>query len=161
MLRRKKLLEAGRLLHEEIELRFRQGCDRRPRLREQVGTCTFEFRARQAPKTFTRYTLRFVWQYRHNLKSHQFGSPRRTLNEHEEPGTTALRELEEETGFTLMADARILPLGTYYSLPETNKYTHVFLASPVIATEEALLGVGTTITSMETVGGFMAARSAI
>jgi hypothetical protein len=76
------------------------------------------------------------------------------------------------------------PLGTYYSLPsETNKYTHVFLASPVIQSgpargdneiekyfdmstvlvpvREALSGIGTTITSMETVGALMAARSVL
>ena len=126
--------------------------------------------------------LVLVRQYRHNLKSHQLEFPAGTMNETEEPQTAARRELEEETGFTLAADARMRPLGSYYSLPsETNKYTPVFLASPVIVTgpargdteiekyfdmsvvlmpvEQALSGIGSTITSMETVGALMAARS--
>jgi len=123
-----------------------------------------------------------VRQYRHNLKSYQLEFPAGTMNESEAPETAARRELEEETGFTLAADARMHPLGSFYSLPsETNKYTHVFLASPVIAAgpargdteiekyfdmsvvlmpaEQALSGIGTAITSMETVGALMAARS--
>jgi 8-oxo-dGTP pyrophosphatase MutT (NUDIX family) len=126
--------------------------------------------------------LVLVRQYRHNLKSYQLEFPAGTMNEAEEPEAAARRELEEETGFTLAADARLRPLGSYYSLPsETNKYTHVFLASPVIAAgpargdteiekyfdmsivlmpaEQALSGIGTTITSMETVGALTAARS--
>jgi ADP-ribose pyrophosphatase len=126
--------------------------------------------------------LVLVRQYRHNLKSHQLELPAGTMNETEEPHTAARRELEEETGFTLAADARMRPLGSYYSLPsETNKYTHVFLASPVVAAgpahgdteiekyfdmsvvlmpvEQALNGIGSTITGMETVGALMAARS--
>jgi hypothetical protein len=73
-------------------------------------------------------------------------------------------------------------LGAFFSLPsETNKYTHVFLASPLvrvgmargdteiekyfdmsvvlIPAAEALHEIGTTITSMETVGAMMAARA--
>jgi ADP-ribose pyrophosphatase len=126
--------------------------------------------------------LVLVRQYRHNLKSHQLELPAGTMNETEEPHTAARRELEEETGFTLAADARMRPLGSYYSLPsETNKYTHVFLASPVVAAgpahgdteiekyfdmsvvlmpvEQALSGIGSTITGMETVGALMSARS--
>jgi ADP-ribose pyrophosphatase len=125
--------------------------------------------------------LVLVRQYRHNLKSHQLELPAGTMNETEEPQAAARRELEEETGFTLAANARMRPLGSYYSLPsETNKYTYVFLASPVIATgsargdteiekyfdmsvvlmpvEQALSGIGRTITGMETVGALMAAR---
>jgi len=72
-------------------------------------------------------------------------------------------------------------MGAYYSLPsETNKYTHVYLATPVAATtpasgdteiekyfdmsivlmpaQQALQAAGTAITSMETVGALMAAR---
>jgi ADP-ribose pyrophosphatase len=68
------------------------------------------------------------------------------------------------------------------SLPsETNKYTHVFLASPVAAAgeatgdteiekyfdmsvvlvpvQDALRGIGTTITSMETIGALMATQA--
>jgi ADP-ribose pyrophosphatase len=126
--------------------------------------------------------LVLVRQYRHNLKSYQLEFPAGTMNEAEEPKAAACRELEEETGFTLAADAQLSPLGSYYSLPsETNKYTHVFLASPVIAAgpargdseiekyfdmsvvlmpiEQALSGIGSTIASMETVGALMAARS--
>ena len=74
------------------------------------------------------------------------------------------------------------PIGAYYSLPsETNKYTHVFLASPVIAVgaaqgdteiekyfdmsvvlipaDDVLCGIGTSIVSMETVGALMATRT--
>lgn len=126
--------------------------------------------------------LVLVRQYRHNLKSYQLEFPAGTMNETEEPKAAARRELEEETGFTLAADTQMRPLGSYYSLPsETNKYTHVFLASPVTAAgpargdteiekyfdmsvvlmpvEQALSGIGSTITSMETVGALMAARS--
>jgi ADP-ribose pyrophosphatase len=125
--------------------------------------------------------LVLVRQYRHNLRSYQLEFPAGTMNETEEPEAAARRELEEETGYTA-ADTRMRPLGSYYSLPsETNKYTHVFLASPVTAAgpargdteiekyfdmsvvlmlvEQALSGIGTTITSMETVGALMAARS--
>ncbi len=125
--------------------------------------------------------LVFVRQYRHNLKSYQLEFPAGTVSPAEAPSGAAHRELEEETGFTLMAGVAMRPLGAYYSLPsETNKYTHVFMASPVIATgpahgdteiekyfdmsivlmpaEQALQAVGTTITSMETVGALMAAR---
>ena len=128
--------------------------------------------------------LVLVRQYRHNLKSYQLEFPAGTMNETEEPQTAARRELEEETGFTLAANATMHPLGSYYSLPsETNKYTHVFLASAVIQSgpargdteiekyfdmsvvlipvEDALSGIGTTITSMETVGALLAARSAL
>ncbi|HEV3380291.1 MAG TPA: hypothetical protein VG142_04860 [Trebonia sp.] len=75
-------------------------------------------------------------------------------------------------------------MGAYYSLPsETNKYTHVFRASPVVLAGEAtgdaeiqkyfdmsvvlipagdaLRGIGTTITSEETVGALMTAQSAL
>jgi ADP-ribose pyrophosphatase len=126
--------------------------------------------------------LVFVRQYRHNLKSYQLEFPAGTMNEAEAPETAARRELEEETGFIAEPTARFRPLGAYYSLPsETNKYTHVFLAAPVTASgpargdteiekyfdmsvvlipvEEALRAVGATITSMETVGALMAARS--
>lgn len=126
--------------------------------------------------------LVFVRQYRHNLKSYQVEFPAGTMNETEEPEAAARRELEEETGFTPAADVRMRPLGSYYSLPsETNKYTSVFLASPVInvgparwdteieryfdmsvvlmPVEQALSEIGSTITSMETVGALMAAHS--
>jgi ADP-ribose pyrophosphatase len=128
--------------------------------------------------------LVFVRQYRHNLKAHVLEFPAGTIGEGEEAEAAAIRELEEETGYALCSGARIRPMGAYYSLPsETNKYTHVFLATPVVATRpatgdteiekyfdlsvvlmpvaEALAALGTSITSMETVGALMAARSTL
>jgi ADP-ribose pyrophosphatase len=126
--------------------------------------------------------LILVRQYRHNLKSHVLEFPAGTVSVDEEPEAAALRELREETGYALAARATMKPMGTYYSLPsETNKYTHVFLASPVAAAgeatgdteiekyfemsvvlvpvQDALRGIGTTITSMETVGALMATQA--
>jgi ADP-ribose pyrophosphatase len=128
--------------------------------------------------------LVFVRQYRHNLKAHVLEFPAGTVSEGEEPEAAAMRELEEETGYTLDATARLRPMGAYYSLPsETNKYTHVYLATPVTATrpasgdneiekyfdmsvvvmpfEKALAALGTSITSMETAGALIASRTAL
>jgi ADP-ribose pyrophosphatase len=126
--------------------------------------------------------LVLVRQYRHNLKAHVLEFPAGTVSDGEEPEAAALRELREETGYLLSARAAMKPMGAYYSLPsETNKYTHVFLASPVTAAgkangdteiekyfdmsvvlipvQDALRGIGTTITSMETVGALMATQA--
>jgi ADP-ribose pyrophosphatase len=126
--------------------------------------------------------LVLVRQYRHNLKAHVLEFPAGTISDGEEPEAAALRELEEETGYALARGVMLRPLGAFYSLPsETNKYTHVFLATPVVPagaargdTEiekyfdmsvallpaaDALRGIGTTITSMETIGAMMAARA--
>jgi 8-oxo-dGTP pyrophosphatase MutT (NUDIX family) len=126
--------------------------------------------------------LVLVRQYRHNLKSYQLEFPAGTMHETEDAEVAARRELEEETGFTPTAPGPMRPLGSFYSLPsETNKYTHVFLASPVeqsgparldaeiekyfdisvvlLPVQEALDGIGTVITSMETVGALMVART--
>lgn len=126
--------------------------------------------------------LVLVRQYRHNLKSYQLEFPAGTMNETEDPEAAARRELEEETGFTPAAPGQMRSLGSFYSLPsETNKYTHVYLSSPVeqsgparldaeiekyfdisvvlLPVQEALDGIGTIITSMETVGALMAART--
>jgi ADP-ribose pyrophosphatase len=112
--------------------------------------------------------LVLVRQYRHNLKAHVLEFPAGTISDGEEPQAAALRELEEETGYALTGDARPQPVGAFYSLPsETNKYTHIFLATPVVEAgmsvvlvpvAEALCAIGATITSMETIGALMAAR---
>jgi ADP-ribose pyrophosphatase len=126
--------------------------------------------------------LVLVRQYRHNLKSYQLEFPAGTMHQAENPEAAARRELEEETGYAPVAGARLRPLGSFYSLPsETNKYTHVYLARPVteagparldteiekyfdmsvvlLGVEQALDGIGSTITSMETIGALMAARA--
>ncbi len=95
-----------------------------------------------------------------------------------------MRELEEETGYQPAQGVALRPLGSYYSLPsETNKYTVVYLADPVVEAgparldaeivkyfdmsvvlvpiAEGLEGVGRTITSMETVSALMAAGTAL
>ena len=126
--------------------------------------------------------LVFVRQYRHNLKAHVLEFPAGVINDGERPEAAAIRELGEETGYALTSDARMKAMGTYYSLPsETNKYTHIFVAAPVTAVgpaewdaeiekyfdlsvvlvpiAEAIGGIGVQITSMETVGALMAART--
>jgi ADP-ribose pyrophosphatase len=125
--------------------------------------------------------LVLVRQYRHNLKAHVLEFPAGTISDGEEPQAAALRELEEETGYALTGDTRPQPVGAFYSLPsETNKYTHIFLATPVakagiargdteiekyfdmsvvlVPVAEALRAIGASITSMETIGALMAAR---
>jgi len=132
----------------------------------------------------TEGSLVLVRQYRHNLKAHVLEFPAGTISDSEEPQAAAVRELEEETGYALTGGAGLQPVGAYYSLPsETNKYTHVFLATPVTLTgaargdteiekyfdmsvvlvpvAEALAGIGTLITSMETIGALLAARTAL
>ncbi len=45
---------------------------------------------------------------------------------------TALRELEEETGYRLAANGRLIELGTFYASPGfTDELEHLFLARPV------------------------------
>jgi ADP-ribose pyrophosphatase len=127
--------------------------------------------------------LVLVRQYRHNLKAHGLELPAGMISDGEAPVRAALRELREETGYVLDG-AELEPLGAYYSLPsETNKYTHVFLAQPVMAAgspvldteiekyfdmsvvempfDAALDAIGDTINSMETVGALMLARTRI
>jgi ADP-ribose pyrophosphatase len=129
-------------------------------------------------------TVILVRQYRHNLRSYALELPAGMISEGEAPEKAALRELEEETGFTLAGEAELLPLGAYYSLPsETNKYTHVFLAQPVARAGPPVLdaeiekyfdmsvvelplaaafdSIGNTITGMETAGALMLARASI
>ncbi|WP_432978609.1 NUDIX hydrolase [Dactylosporangium sp. CA-233914] len=74
----------------------------------------------------------FVRQYRHNLKLDTLELPAGLIAEGEPPSAAALRELTEETGYTLTGEGSLHDLGRYYALPsETNKYVHVFLATPV------------------------------
>jgi ADP-ribose pyrophosphatase len=125
-------------------------------------------------------SLVLVRQYRHNLKAYALEFPAGTVGEGEDPAKAALRELEEETGFTLAAGSDLRALGAYYSLPsETNKYTHVFVAEPVVASgpargdteiekyfdmsivimpfSEALAAIGDSISGTETVTALMLA----
>jgi ADP-ribose pyrophosphatase len=125
--------------------------------------------------------LVLVRQYRHNLKAYALEFPAGTVSDGEDLARAALRELEEETGFTLAATAELRPLGAYYSLPsETNKYTHMFVAEPVVASgpatgdteiekyfdmsvvvmpfSAALEAIGESISGTETVTALMLAR---
>lgn len=125
--------------------------------------------------------LVFVRQYRHNLKAYALELPAGTVDEDEDLAVAAMRELEEETGFTLTPDAGLRSLGAFYSLPsETNHYTHLFVAEPVIASgapsgdtqiekyfdmsvvlmpfSAALEAIGDAITGTETVTALMLAH---
>jgi 8-oxo-dGTP pyrophosphatase MutT (NUDIX family) len=77
--------------------------------------------------------LVMVRQYRHNLRDYQLEFPAGIINEGEAVEEAALRELDEETGYRPGPSVSLKSFGAYYSLPsETNKYTHVFLAEPVV-----------------------------
>lgn len=128
--------------------------------------------------------LVMVRQYRHNLKAYALEFPAGTTSEGEDLAQAALRELEEETGYSLAQGAQLRPLGAYYSLPsETNKYTHIFLAEPVASSgpaswdteiekyfdmsvvvmpvTAALDEIGGTISGTETVTALMLAHRAL
>jgi len=125
--------------------------------------------------------LVLVKQWRHNLKRDTLELPAGAVDGDERPADAAVRELEEETGYALSDGVELTPLGTFYSLPsETNKYTHCYLASPVIAAgvalgdnviekyfdmsvlelpiADAFAAIGDEISGMETVGALMLAR---
>jgi ADP-ribose pyrophosphatase len=125
-----------------------------------------------------------VRQYRHNLHGYGLELPAGNVSKGEQPEKAARRELEEETGYVLGDGAELVSLGSFYSLPsETNKYTHVFLAQPVVSVGEPVLdteiekyfdmsvlemplgeayaSVGSTICGMETTGALMLARNLI
>lgn len=75
-----------------------------------------------------------IHQYRYNLRKYTLEFPAGEVAEGETPEAAARRELAEETGFELAEGGQWYPLGRFYSLPsETNKYTHVYAAEPVIA----------------------------
>lgn len=89
--------------------------------------------------------LVMVRQYRHNLKAYALEFAAGTADEGEDLAEAALRELEEETGYTPADGAQLQALGAFYSLPsETNKYTHIYVASPV-----TLSGAATGDTEIE------------
>jgi ADP-ribose pyrophosphatase len=131
-----------------------------------------------------RGSLVLVRQYRHNLKRDTLELPAGTLDKDEKPEEAALRELKEETGHAMPDDAALRPLGSYYSLPsETNKYTHYYIAEPVmrvgppagdaviekyfdmsvieIPVDEAYDAIGSLISGIETVGALLLAREHI
>jgi len=128
--------------------------------------------------------LVLVRQYRHNLKCHTLELPAGTLDRDEKPEQAALRELEEETGHKMAHDAVLRSLGSYYSLPsETNRYTHYYIAEPVvrigvpagdtviekyfdmsvvdIPVSKAYEAIGSLINGIETVGALLLAREHI
>lgn len=125
-----------------------------------------------------------VKQYRHNLKKDTLELPAGIVSADEPTADAALRELVEETGYTLAEGGRLHSLGNYYSLPsETNKYVHFYLATPVKLTNkaegdteieryfdmsvvhmpfsEAMTQIGKTIHGLETVGALMLARQVL
>lgn len=125
--------------------------------------------------------LVMVRQYRHNLKRDTWELPAGAVSDGETPEAAARRELEEETGYQLAEGAELRELGAFYSLPsETNKITHVYLASPVshvgaaagdseieryfdmavteVPVVQVLERLGGDIDGMETMGALLRAR---
>lgn len=125
--------------------------------------------------------LVLVKQWRQNLKCDTLEIPAGAVDGDEPPAEAAARELEEETGYTLAEGGAFKSLGAFYSLPsETNKYTHCFLAYPVVARgaargdneiekyfdmsvvempfHDAVVSIGNEISGMETVGALLLSR---
>ena len=88
--------------------------------------------------------LLFVRQYRHAARSDMLELPAGTLDEDEQPGECAARELREETGY---AANQLESLGGFYLAPGySTEYMHVFLASglyysPLVADADEFLQV--------------------
>jgi ADP-ribose pyrophosphatase len=69
----------------------------------------------------------FVRQYRHATGGHLLELPAGTLEQEEDPASTAARECREEIG---MAPDRLENLGGFFLAPGySNEYMHVFLAT--------------------------------
>lgn len=67
-----------------------------------------------------------IQQWRRAVKEILLELPAGTLEEHEEPKGCALRELQEETGFTA---EKLTKIGGFYTVPGfCNEYLHLFLA---------------------------------
>nr|BFE63099.1 NUDIX hydrolase [Dactylosporangium thailandense] len=132
------------------------------------------------PVTADRHVV-LVKQYRHNLKRDTLELPAGIVSAEEPTADAALRELVEETGYTLTDEGQLHALGDYYSLPsETNKYVHFYLAAPVrlsgpaqgdteiekyfdmsvvtMPFGEAMAQIGKTIHGLETVGALLLAQ---
>lgn len=128
--------------------------------------------------------LVMIMQYRWNLKRYALEFPAGEVAEGETLDMAVRRELAEETGYALAEGGSLRPLGSFYSLPsETNKYTHVFLAQPVVsagpATRDteieryfnmtvqirppglALAEVGKSVAGTETITALLLARQAM
>jgi len=61
------------------------------------------------------------------------------ITEHDEKTIhkTALRELQEETGYELSPDGKLTPLGIFFSSAGfTDEHSHLFLASPVLPSKQ-------------------------
>ena len=79
------------------------------------------------------YKIVFVNQYRYPLHKYLLELPAGKLNENEDPQTCALRELEEETGYSAN---KISKLGAIASTPGfCTEILHIFLAEELIAGE--------------------------
>ena len=128
--------------------------------------------------------LVLVRQYRHNLKAHALEFPAGTVSDGEDLAAAALRELEEETGFTLAPGARaaaarrvllaaVRDEQVHPRLPggagrgpgpprgdtEIEKYFDMSVV--VMPFEAALAAIGDTISGTETVTALMLARRAL
>lgn len=122
-----------------------------------------------------------VRQYRHNLKRDTLELPAGIVGRDEDLDKAALRELVEETGYELGDGGALHPLGAFYARPsETAGYSHLYLATPVLAsgnrtldTEieqyfdmsvvtmplgEAIAEIGRSIDGLETIGALLLAQ---
>jgi ADP-ribose pyrophosphatase len=115
--------------------------------------------------------LVLVRQYRHNLKARVLEFPAGTVSDGEQAEAAALRELEEEAGYAHADGAALRPMGAYYSLPSERNKVHARvprqprgaagdatgdteiekyfdMSVVLVPADDALSGIGTTITSI-------------